>query len=647
MLDVRLWLFVMAVLTCARVVLIALFRSRMDPALGASDFLAAAFRGMAYDAQIAAWWVMPSFFASVASGLRPVSAAAEKLRWRVGYVFVLLTALVAGIDAGFFREFEDQFNHFIFALVEDDAGAMLTTIWSKYHPVETLLAAAVGAGAALFVLRQLLPRPGALPRPELGAPLALPAKVLVTVAIVLALFVSARGSLGRRPREQKDMAVTRDEVLNRTIYNPYTALRYAVADRIKLTNVKGLALFLPDQDIRAAAKRISGRDEDLARLDLFFERRARGEPVPRARHIYLLVLESYDSWTLLDDYRPLGLAECGRSLAARGLSCPGFLPDADGTASSLSALITGLPDAGVATNYQASARRPYLTSPAAIFRRLGYRTRLFYSGYLSWQRLGDFAREQGFDEVYGGPHMGARLGGNEWGVTDEELFDFVLAHASDERPTFDLVLDTSNHPPFNVDVKGKGFPLRAVPSELAGRLDPDADLVTLGHFWYQDREVCRLLDGLTARLPRVLIAATGDHYSRRFPGDRPTLFEKSAVPLILFGPEVLNGRTLPPGSAGSHVDILPTLIELAAPAGFSYHAIGHDLLAGGNQLGLGKGRVIGADFIADVAAASVRFESLAGQPRTAGLSDPARLKLLAASQRALAWWWVMHGVELQ
>jgi CTP synthase len=42
------------------------------------------------------------------------------------------------------------------------------------------------------------------------------------------------------------------------------------------------------------------------------------------------------------------------------------------------------------------------------FKRLGYRTRLFYGGYLSWQRFGIFARDQGADEVYGVPEESER-----------------------------------------------------------------------------------------------------------------------------------------------------------------------------------------------------------------------------------------------
>ena len=60
-------------------------------------------------------------------------------------------------------------------------------------------------------------------------------------------------------------------------------------------------------------------------------------------------------------------------------------------------------------------------------------------------------------------------------MSDEQLFDFVLRTVKDETPSFNVILTASNHPPFDLDVWAKGFPLRAMPPEL---LSPDATEVT-------------------------------------------------------------------------------------------------------------------------------------------------------------------------
>ncbi|MCK7515398.1 MAG: hypothetical protein MZV70_73050 [Desulfobacterales bacterium] len=77
---------------------------------------------------------------------------------------------------------------------------------------------------------------------------------------------------------------------------------------------------------------------------------------------------------------------------------------------SLNTIVTGLPDADIQTNYRPSSRNPYPTTISRIFRELGYRTRLFYGGYPSWQRAGDFCRDQGFGrDLRGRAHGGMGL----------------------------------------------------------------------------------------------------------------------------------------------------------------------------------------------------------------------------------------------
>src|ERR1019366_6130742 len=140
-------------------------------------------------------------------------------------------------------------------------------------------------------------------------------------------------------------------------------------------------------------------------------------------------------------------------------------------------------------------------------------------------------------------------------------------------------MSTSYHPPFSVDLEAEGCPLKALPPELAQKYKASAeDLRILGHLWYSDRCVGEFARKAQSRLAHPLFATTGDHYSRRCLNPHPTIFQRRAVPLVLIGPDILPPPPQPGPMAGSHLDILPTLIELAAPAGFVYHAFGRNLL---------------------------------------------------------------------
>ena len=58
--------------------------------------------------------------------------------------------------------------------------------------------------------------------------------------------------------------------------------------------------------------------------------------------------------------------------------------------------------------------------------------------------------------------------------------------------------------------------------------------------------------------------------------DKPSLYERYTIPFVIYGKGVHKGL-LGENIAGSHVNIIPTLIELIAPKDFAYYAISDSL----------------------------------------------------------------------
>jgi phosphoglycerol transferase MdoB-like AlkP superfamily enzyme len=279
-----------------------------------------------------------------------------------------------------------------------------------------------------------------------------------------------------------------------------------------------------------------------------------------------------------------------------------FLPSANGTMETLNTIITGLPDAGMHINYQKSAYAAYPMAIAVQFKKLGFKTQFFYGGYLSWQRLGDFAKAQGFDEVYGGAHMKLGQQTNEWGVDDKVLFDFITANVKQvDQPTFNVIMTTSNHPPFSINLAAENFPQEVVTKHTRKYAHE------LGHIWYSDKTIGAFIEKIITIDNGALFAITGDHYGRRHVAPQPSLFDLNAVPLIIYSANIKSGFT---GTdiAGSHLDLAPTLIEMVAPQGFVYYSLGDSLLnKRAFNLGLGKNRIITKDFIATTDSEAIMF----------------------------------------
>lgn len=630
------WLVAMQVI--ARAVMIVALHRHLGSNASAGAIASVFLNGLRFDLRVATLAALPSIAASLLAFRFGLADLRRGLRPYTAYFFAIAAAILVAIDIGYFEEYGNQFDHFLFGLVFDDRKAILRTIWTGYPVLQI-----AGAVALAAILTSMLARRGVNAIPLAPAHFdRLPKWVnAVLFVFVLAIIVcSARGSLGRRPAQMKIAAVTADEFLNKMVVNPFDMLATAASDYAQLRKSTGLDQFLHHGEIGVAAQRHFRTGAEMSSIDAYATRRAPGTLHP-PRHIVLMVMESYSAWPLLPEYRALHLADEVFSLSTGGISVPRFISAGPGTMPSLGALLTGLPDTGLAMSYELAARNPFPTSPAVIFHRLGYRTRFFYGGYLSWQRIGELARTQGFDEVHGGGEIGNWLSGKEWGVDDEHLFDFARKTISDGVPSFDVILSVSNHPPFDVDLKARGERLDRVPAQLAPRFDGSVDLNVLGHFRYADHCLGRFVRSAASGLTLPLFVITGDHYGRKFPNAHPTLFERLAVPLILNGPSVLSGQHTAAQSAGSHIDIIPTLVDLAAPKGFSYPALGRDLLQPEpEQPGLGCSAAVTAAGIVEFAGSGTTVQGSLSRAEIASLRQDYDDLL------ALGWWRTRNGAGL-
>lgn len=604
-------------LLMVRLGLMIALHHHMGPRADTGQWLMTLLGGIRFDGRVSVIAAGASVLLTLAmAGAWPT--AARRMRLFLATAFASATALIGVFDYYFFLEYGDQFNQFLMGIIYDDRQALAATIWQSYPVIQVAMGAIIGTWLISWIWRRIAP---ALPPNETWwQARSWPSLLAISLGITIGLVVVARGSISRLPAQQKFAAITHDATLNKLVRNPWDSLNTALKDHAALASPNSVS----PADASAAAGRFFGTP--VTNLDQATTRTAVGASKP-PRHIILVVMESQSGWTLMPDWRHLDLNPGLTRLAAEGASSERFLSAGSGTIESLGTLITGIPASGLMVGYQPLARRAFPSAIAPIFKELGYRTRFIYAGYLSWQRLGDLAATQGFDEIHGGAEMGNWLVGGEWGVDDEICYSYAAQTISDASPSFTLILTTSNHPPFAVDVHAKGFPQLHAPASVSN--GSDADWKILGHLWYGDRCLEHFVRDISSRLPQPLIAITGDHYGRRFPNDRPNARERTGVPLILWGPGIIAPSThLGPGS---HLDLLPTLIERAAPTGFTYHAWGHDLL-GPNAPSLVVAR--------DTAVSATEWVDLGEATST---PPPAQWVQLHSDQSTIGWWRLVRG----
>ncbi len=648
--DLQLWGYITLTLLLFRLLLIALFWEQAAPASDLAKVLSVVGNGLRYDISTAGVWVLPTFLASLALLRIKSDGWLRQMRGLSARLYVFIAFITFGADIIYFDEYGDQFDNHIFGIAHDDTTAILITVWKEYHPLLFLAIVTPLIIANIYLIRRWLAYTPPPLRTLMTKFQALPVR-LVTATVVF-FFLSAMvrgGSLSGEPIRLKHAFVVDDMFLNRAVLNPFSALRYTIKTRLDLETGSALKQFWPDENLGNAINLVR-QQRGLApysgnNIEAGLRVTTQGHHGTKPKHIFLLLMESHSGWTVMPAYRHLGLSPEFAQLADDGIYFPNFLPASSGTIGSMNALITGFPDAGLNINYETSALKPYGSSIAEIMRQLGYTTRFFYGGFLSWQRLDSFARNQGFDEVYGGGAMSAGSRTNEWGVDDKRLFNFILDKVNEERPSFNFILTTSNHPPFDLPLVELGYHLsgKELPSPL--RATKAETVKVLGHLWYAEQQAGRFVRQAEKRFEKPLFAITGDHSARlqiRFPGD--SVVEQSAVPLILYGPQVLTARGMR-STAGSHIDIVPTLIELAADKGTTYTAFGQSMLHKQSpSIGMGWQYLIGENFIANNAEDHGVF-ALSGEERPAQLPELKSERSHYNALRALSWQRIKKGIN--
>ena len=639
--DLVLWLALVLLFLAFRGALFLIFRAELSEPPSPQAFRRCFETGLRSDATAAMWALLPSLAFTLVGFFHPLGVWHQRIRKLTVVIVLTLCAIVFIADVGYFTEYDNQFDHWIFGLIYDDRAAIAQTIWKSYHVMLLILIGAIAVSLSAWLLGKILRRAESTDVPDfLGTKVA---RAITVALIVIWAFVGARVWLGKNLAGLKNAASTGDEFLNKIVLNPFFALRYAIWQEHSMQKSIGLKDILPSADVRGAAAALFPSARDAANLDDCMKRIAPGNPGQRPSHIFIVVMESYDAWALQPEYGGLHLTDRVKQLGQQGIRAQGFISSGVSTVESLGVIITGLPFARAFVNFQPIVRRGLPTAAAPIFKQLGYKPRFFYGGYMSWQRIGEFCREQGFDEVYGGDQMVPHALHKEWGVDDEDLFRFVVEHTGAE-PTFNLIMSTSYHPPYSVDLEKKGFDSDVLKSDPLGARLSAEQLRVLGHFWYSDKCIGDFVAATENKLERPIFSITGDHYSRKqYVSARPThtLYEQLSVPLVIYGPKALENVQPPAAIAGSHLDIVSTFVDLAAPRGFEYHAFGRDLLDQSQaQVGYGCNAVMGPNFILKINDPA-HVEDLHGQQ--AADVDGERLALRYRQLHALGWWRAMKG----
>lgn len=647
--DIRVVLLFVFLFLLIRFAFIVTFHNDLSHTTPLSESLHCLFVGAKFDARFAIIPIIPFFCLALFAGLTPIHALLDKMRPYWASFWIALTVCLGIADLAFYKEYKDQFNQWIFGILFDDLTAIIFTIYHSY-PIFLLFFITTLAFCFFYIiLKKALSIKTHKVKKE-----TLFIKIFITFIFLFFIKSCLTCSFGWRALSRKDTALMSDRFLNNIVLNPYYALYSTLKDYKKRNRINGIEAYIKPFELQTALKEWFPKKNASKKLDDYLLHTIEKDPQLQEypSHIFLILMESQDTWPLLTAYQDLKLTPNLNYFASKGIFVPSFLSSGVGTMPALNTLILGLPEVGIETQYQPSVQTPLCTSIPNAFKKLGYQTNFFYGGPLSWRKLGVLLEKQGFEGIYGQGHIKSN-NKNEWGVNDQELFAYITQKVNPHTPSFNFILTTSNHPPFSIQLEKEGFHLlhkNLLPNSLKNRFDGTHSLEQLGHLWYADKCVGRFIKRMQEAYPKALFVITGDHWSRRFLNAQPSLYERKSVPLIFYSPNLLNNITLPKSLAGSHIDILPTLIELFAPKGFEYFSFGSNIFDPERlQAGFGTNAIITPEEIIDVptnTSETLVKKQLNKYKNSQSIANNSELIFKYNALHGLGWWKIIKGNQL-
>lgn len=503
------------------------------------------------------------------------------------YLAVLYTAFAAKMI--FYFHFHDTFNQTVWLGKNAEKENLKDIFFHQHRGVWILLGYIPYLAVCTGVIQWLLHTPSfAYPDFSVGWLAYAFNTFLIVGSGLFFYFLRYGGTLNHRNKPEWDtipLEVKADAFLAKAAVDDLVALenvwKHPLTENLKRS----------DEEYWASIEKITGKEiswEEESGLFQAFKRTAMGSPFSKQpKHVFLIVGESYAQNMLDDIYDVLHVTEGGKEFLAQ----PGvwkldhFLPAGVTSRPSICGLVSGIYDARLEINERAPFWNGALPMALAVqLKQLGYRTAYWYGGNTGNGNYTHFCPGQGFDEVYSATEFCPPGSPQTWvGIYDHVFLENAAKHiieSDDDKPAFHFVYTTSNHGPYTIPIEKYGFDTEQVMPDAPDDVKREKELQKgLGTHWYSDQALFAFVRKIQEQYEDALIVITGDH--SHFPGDLPktsllnrdyTIRESACTSFMMYQkelkPEWFAGNTI-----GSHMHIMPTLMELLAPAGFAYYSI--------------------------------------------------------------------------
>ena len=425
--------------------------------------------GARFDARLAVLVALPLLALGGVRALSPFERLTARRGW-AWYLAVshLLLFFVYAVDFGYYAYAASRVNVSILQfLYNPDTSAGM--IWASYPVVRHALGLALASWAVLRGARLLLER--AAHWPEATAP----RRRRIAASIVVALIAAGAvyGKFSWYPLRWSDAYFSTSTFAADLAHNPVLYFAETLRKKPAAYDLAKVRAAYP-----LVAKYLGIANPDPARLVYArrSEPRGRRPAPPASRHgapprrpnVVIVLLESFAAYKTGSFGNPLDPTPRFDALAREGTLYTRFFTPTWGTARSVWATVTGLPD--VETDLTAT-RNPLLVSQNTILNDFtGYEKLYFLGGSLNWANIrgllaANIAGLRLFEE---GSFSAPRV--DVWGISDLDLFEEAnRVFTGIGKPFVAIVQTSGSHRPYTIPKNRRGFEPRQIADAEAQR----------------------------------------------------------------------------------------------------------------------------------------------------------------------------------
>ncbi len=316
-----------------------------------------------------------------------------------------------------------------------------------------------------------------------------------------------------------------------------------------------------------------------------FERTASGAQIKKPQQIFFVVGECYSQLPFDSIYDSLHIVDGGKRFREdiHTVSLNNFLPAGEISRPSLVGLIAGIFDARLELNEREAFWRGTLPTALPLqLKKLGYESIYWYGGNAAYGNMNKFALANGFDRVMSAPEFCAQDAPRTWvGVYDHvflETASKMIKKMDADKPIIHFVYTTSNHSPFTINVRKLGYDTEQIMPEAPKALKNSRKVQkALGTHWYSDWALFHFIEDMKRTYPDSLILVTGDHsyipYKVNKMLHRDYTYRERFCTSFMMHHQGIDQDILAGNTIGGHMHVMPTIMELIAPKGFTYYSL--------------------------------------------------------------------------